>query len=212
MTRRAALLGTKMASYFYTLLPHRDTSSELPFNPSRNQFKEKIMWRLAQTLKGSFVLLICLGICGTLTAEECDYQCTLKKHLTSIQERNFEVFKSTLTTEDSLTFLLPNGKFTKSSSEYVAMLRGWFGQEGWTFDYEVVSSVVGEDLGHTLLLISYDEEDRGGKPYHLDHYLSLLFQRQAGSWRLVHDQNTATDLSKEEPKVDAQAKGDSPKG
>ncbi len=164
--------------------------------------------KLAKKLSTSLVFLVLVALSTTLAAEECDYQCTLKKHLTSIQERNFEVFESTLTTEESLTFLLPNGKLTESRSEFVAMLREWFGQEGWSLEYEVVSTVVGKDLGHTLLLIAYDEEDRGGQPYHLDHYLSLVFQRQKGTWRLVHDQNTATDLSKAEPQVDEQAEGD----
>ncbi len=91
------------------------------------------------------------------------------------------------------------------------MLQEWFGTEGWSIDYKVVSTVEGTDLGHALLLMSYDEKDRGGKPYHLDHYLSLLFQKQQGTWRLVHDQNTSTDLSAPKAQVDPQAEGDSTK-
>jgi len=44
------------------------------------------------------------------------------------------------------------------------------------------------------LLVSYDEADRGGQPYHADHYLSLLFRREGDGWFLVHDQNTGTEL------------------
>jgi len=47
-------------------------------------------------------------------------------------------------------------------------------------------------MGSALLLVSHDEEDRDDQPYHLDHYLLLIFKKEGEGWFLVHDQNTAT--------------------
>ena len=70
------------------------------------------------------------------------------------------------------------------------MIKGWFEEENWRLSYKVVRKIRGTDLSMALVLVSYDEDDRNGKPYHLDHYLALTFQKEDGEWRLVHDQNT----------------------
>jgi ketosteroid isomerase-like protein len=125
----------------------------------------------------------------------CDFDCTLKRHLDAIQARDFPVFESTLTRGDRLTFILPNGAFRSDPTEYRQVLKGWFDTPGWTFDYEMVAVEKTVEMGSALLLVAYDEADRDGKPYHLDHYLSLVFKKQGDGWFLVHDQNTTTILS-----------------
>jgi hypothetical protein len=49
-------------------------------------------------------------------------------------------------------------------------------------------------MGSALLLVNYNEKERDGKPYHIDHYLSLIFKKEGDGWYLVHDQNTITNL------------------
>lgn len=51
-----------------------------------------------------------------------------------------------------------------------------------------------DQMGSALLLIDYNEKERDGNPYHLDHYLSLIFKKEGNDWYLVHDQNTITKL------------------
>jgi len=58
-------------------------------------------------------------------------------------------------------------------------------------------------MGTVLLHVNYDEKDRGGKPYHLEHYLCasepaslgvtgiyLVFKKQGTERLLIHHQNT----------------------
>lgn len=127
--------------------------------------------------------------------EACNFECTLKRHLHAIQTRDFDAFEATLTRGPRLSFILPNGKYVDDASAYREMLKGWFAEDGWTFNYQTISIEKSAGLGHALLLVSYDEADRDGKPYHLDHYLSLLFKREGEAWYLVHDQNTETTLA-----------------
>jgi ketosteroid isomerase-like protein len=125
-------------------------------------------------------------------SDDCDFDCTLKRHLDAIQARDFDAFEATLTRGPRLSFILPNGKYFDDATAYRDMLKGWFAEDGWTFNYQTVAVEQTADMGHALLLVSYDEADREGKPYHLDHYLSLLFKREGDGWFLVHDQNTGT--------------------
>ncbi|WP_444997417.1 YybH family protein [Aliikangiella sp. IMCC44359] len=129
-------------------------------------------------------------------SQACDFKCTLDKHLDAIQKRDFKTFESTLTEGDRLTFILPDGKYSEDTLSYKAMLKEWFATDGWTFSPKVIAIEETEKMASALLLISYDEAERNGKPYHLDHYLSLIFKKEKGRWGLVHDQNTKTKLTK----------------
>jgi ketosteroid isomerase-like protein len=134
--------------------------------------------------------LIGLSLLVSFNAYSCDFDCTLTKHLDAIQAKDFSAFESTISQQPRLTFILPNGTFFDDASEYRTMLKQWFATSGWHFNYKIISVEKSAEMGNALLLVSYDEDDRNGKPYHIDHYLSLLFKKQGGGWYLVHDQNT----------------------
>lgn len=138
------------------------------------------------------VSLVCSAAAGAQAADNCAFDCTLKRHLDAIQARDFDAFESTLTRSPRLSFILPNGKYFEDAGAYREMLKAWFDEAGWTFNYRTVAIEQTADMGHALLLVSYDEADRDGKPYHADHYLSLLFKREGDGWFLIHDQNTGT--------------------
>ena len=135
---------------------------------------------------GVFLMGILLVSC---TAPE-PFDRTFEAHMSAIQNRDFAAFSATITRQDSIIFILPNGALTESTSRYREMIKGWFEEENWRLSYKVVRKIRGTDLSMALVLVSYDEDDRNGKPYHLDHYLALTFQKEDGEWRLVHDQNT----------------------
>lgn len=139
-----------------------------------------------------FLLVSCIFL--PVLAQDCDFDCTLKKHLDAIQNKDYEAFASTVTTGDSIMFILPNGKYFESTATFHELIKGWFAETGWHFNYKIMRKFVGTDLATALLLVSYDEDDRNGKPYHIDHFLNLIFQKENGEWRLVHDQNTKTEL------------------
>lgn len=125
----------------------------------------------------------------------CDFDCTLKRHLDAIQAKDFDAFESTLTKGTRLTLILPNGDLIEDANEYRDLLKDWFEDGGWRLSYTVVAVEKTTDMGYALLLVSYDEDDRNGEPYHLDHYLSLVFKRDGDGWFLVHDQNTKAKLA-----------------
>ncbi|HQV31708.1 MAG TPA: nuclear transport factor 2 family protein [Calditrichia bacterium] len=148
-----------------------------------------------------FAALLTMLLAGSAAlAQDCDFDCTVKKHLDAIQAQDFESFAETITGDDTLSFILPNGFNTLDRARYLEMIKGWFAEEGWHLDYQVVNKRQSEDMGWVLLLVNYREDDRGGQPYAIDHFLLLIFEKQNGMWKLVHDQNTKTEIKSETEK------------
>ncbi|MCW8879997.1 MAG: nuclear transport factor 2 family protein [Kangiellaceae bacterium] len=140
--------------------------------------------------KRYFLIIVVISAVISGKARGCGFKCTLQKHIDAIQERDFQKFETTITQGKELTFILPNGKFYQSTDEYKSLLKDWFAQDGWTFSPKIISQVEGQDMASALLLIDYREKNRNGKPYHLKHFLSLVFKKEGDEWRLIHDQNT----------------------
>ncbi len=145
-------------------------------------------------MKKLIITLSILFTSSSIQAEECDFDCTLQRHLDAIQAKDFEKFESTLTQGDRLTFILPDGRYFEDAKQYRDILKAWLADPNWTFEYKIMAVEKTDQMGSALLLIDYNEKERDGKPYHLDHYLSLIFKKEGNGWYLVHDQNTITKL------------------
>jgi len=124
---------------------------------------------------------------GAFAENSCDFNCTVDKHLNAIKARNFEAFLSTISTKDPITFILPNGTYSDDYVNYHKVLKGWFDDSRWTFQAKILTKTETSEMGHVLLLVDYREAYRD---YHLEHYLSLIFEKQNDQWLLIHDQNT----------------------
>ena len=48
------------------------------------------------------------------SAKACDFECSYKKHIKSIETKDYATFESTLTKGDKLVLILPNGKSRSS--------------------------------------------------------------------------------------------------
>lgn len=149
------------------------------------------MPRFAETL----LLGLLLATPGLAAA--CDFDCSLKRHLQALEQHDWAAFESTIG-HDQLPLILPSGALSLDAAKYRQMLQPWFEGGGWTFKAREVHREVGQDLALVLLDVDYDEADRGGQPYHLDHWLTLVFRKTDQGWKLVFDQNT-----KQEPPAPA---------
>ena len=118
------------------------------------------------------------------------FQETLSTHLAAMQAHDFAAFLATLTSAPELSLIMPNGRFTGGRAEAVATLEQWFADPDWRIAFETVRTLETAELAMALLHATYDDLDPSGQPYQLRYYLQLLFARQDGQWRLVHDQNT----------------------
>lgn len=119
---------------------------------------------------------------------------TLSFHLNAIQQRNFEQFLSTLTTGDELTLLTLSGLLINWRKDFIETMSSWFGDPDWRIHFETIRSYETTEMGFALVFVGYDDKDPQGNAYHLDYFLNLIFAKEGGQWRLVHDQNTMADM------------------
>ncbi len=115
---------------------------------------------------------------------------TVHTHLQAIQQRDMDTFLATLTEQEAISVILPNGTLFETRTAFVEFTRDWFADPDWRMTVALLRTAETAEMGVALLSVSYDDLDQHGQPYQLRYYLSLVFAQQQGAWRLVHDQNT----------------------
>ena len=104
--------------------------------------------------------------------------------------RDIQAFKSHLSLGDTLYTVVQNGHAFKTPAEIIAIHEDWFKDPNWTWNGTVVRKIVGEDMAMALVRYQY-QPNKETAPF--ETWLIYVFQLQEGSWRIVHDQNTALD-------------------
>ncbi|MFL5245452.1 MAG: YybH family protein [Gemmataceae bacterium] len=124
-------------------------------------------------------------------ATNMNFQETLAKHLTAIQERNLAALMETLPDDDAVTLITADGRLVKTAREFAEMHRDWFGQTTWTLNTQLVSTWETTDLAVVVLRLDYRDNPPDQPPIQAESYLTLAFARQADErWVMVLDQNT----------------------
>lgn len=140
-----------------------------------------------------FVPGLVAGLFTTSTqamSEPHSFEAALARHLQAIERRDFAAFESTLTTGQTLSFVSLGGKVTRTRHEFAGAMRQWLADPDWRWQLERISVSVAAETGVAVLGVRYHDRDAAGRPYELNYVLSLVFAREGGDWRLVHDQNT----------------------
>jgi ketosteroid isomerase-like protein len=123
-------------------------------------------------------------------ADTTSFDAALGTHLLAIEQRDWAAFESTLTETEALTFILPNGRFSKSSTEFKKSTQAWLADRDWSWSYQILSKTANASVGVAVLDVKYVDKDAAGVEYQLHYLLSLVFNKEHGGWRLIHDQNT----------------------
>jgi len=123
-------------------------------------------------------------------ADTSTFDAALETHLLAIEKRDWAGFDSTLTESDTLTFVLANGKFSKTKADFKKATQAWLADPDWSWNYQVLSTNSDTNTGVAVLNVQYTDKNEAGIEYKLHYLLSLVFSKERGGWRLVHDQNT----------------------
>jgi hypothetical protein len=113
------------------------------------------------------------------------FDAALRAHFAAIKSRDLEAFIATVTDEDEMTLIFPNGDILTTREAVIDLHRDWFADPRWTWEPEVVATTVGVDLAYALVRYTYADEAAPRQ-----NWLSLVFRLEVGVWRLVRDQNT----------------------
>ncbi len=146
---------------------------------------------LTLALTASLALIAgCTATDTTAPDPACNYDCTVERHVSAIKAHDWDSFASTITNQPNLQLILPDGTLIDGREAYLEILEPWLTGGGFTVSEEVIDQRIGADLGYTLLRMTQrnegEEEEEPSR-----YFLLLVFALEDGSWRLVHDQNTA---------------------
>ena len=117
------------------------------------------------------------------------FEAAVERHLAAVGARDYEALVPTVTEEERLLLIFPNGHVTHSRAEFLSFHREWFADPNWTMKFEKIGTYYIEGYGRALYRTTYDG-DGSGPEEPRSSYLSLGFRLEKGQWRLVDDQNT----------------------
>jgi uncharacterized protein (TIGR02246 family) len=138
----------------------------------------------------ALVALLCCSLAGAAPlGAESSIDAVFAEHVRAVQERDLAALERTITAGEQLTLILPNGVQTATRQAYVDFHKEFFASKTWTIKFEPVSRAIGADYA-VLTTKSLYQDTVDGKPYSSRSWVTFTFHKEAGLWRLIHDQNT----------------------
>ena len=124
--------------------------------------------------------------------DETEFDEALQSHFDAIRDRDIESFRAHITRNGTMYTIVQNGHAFTTPEEMVAIHAEWFKDPHWIWEGKVVHKVVGADMAMALVRYSYR-----ARPEHapFETWLTYVFAREDGAWKIVHDHNTALDFA-----------------
>jgi uncharacterized protein (TIGR02246 family) len=122
-------------------------------------------------------------------AAEPSVDAAFAAHVKAVQSRDLAALARTISDAEQLILILPNGKLTKTRQEYLDFHKEFFASKSWRIRFDPVSTNVGSEFA-VLTTKSLYEDLQDGKPVRTRSWVTFIFRKEAGEWRLIHDQNT----------------------
>lgn len=120
-----------------------------------------------------------------------DFNAALQKHFDSIEHRDIEAFKASITGNPTMYTIVQNGHAFTTPQQVIDIHAEWFKDNRWSWKGKIIHTVVGEDMA--VAVVKYTYQAKPGSPA-LESWLTYVFKLEDGAWKIVHDQNTALDF------------------
>ena len=120
-----------------------------------------------------------------------DFNAALQKHFDSIEHRDIDAFKASITGDKTLYTIVQNGHAFTTPQQVIDIHAEWFKDNRWSWKGQVIHTVVGEDMA--MAVVKYTYQAKPDSPA-LESWLTYVFKLENGAWKIVHDQNTALDF------------------
>lgn len=116
-----------------------------------------------------------------------DFRRVLQCHLDAIALRDADLYAMTLAADDG-PCLRQDGRDPIFGREAIVdAVRAWFADKSWRYIPTVLWTLEQPSTALALLEVNYIERDRAARVHEEKRMQLLVFQRRAGSWRLVFD-------------------------
>ncbi len=142
-----------------------------------------------QYISTIFCMILLVG-CASNNVSVPDFKTSVRQHLDTVENRDLEALKNTLTETNDLNVIFPGGSILDNTQAVINFHQDWFTDENWIFKTEIVKVI--EGTTQSTALVKYNFQDSADTEPR-QAWLVLTFQLEKNSWRLIHDQNTRID-------------------
>lgn len=115
---------------------------------------------------------------------------TLQTLLEAIQHRDLDQFLSTVSIDEEVSFILPNGALIEGRAAFINLNTAWFADPDWQMDVKVLHTIETPEMAFALMYADYRDISIAAEPYARQHYFCLVFTKKDDRWVLVHDQTS----------------------
>lgn len=113
---------------------------------------------------------------------------TLEVLLTSIENKNIDGLKSTMSPSGQLELIQPNTKTTNTVDEFVQLHDEWFKDTTWAMDTKILNIETGLLIGTATTEAIYKETNRNGKPYFNHMIVTYVLKKETDNkWYVIKD-------------------------
>lgn len=120
---------------------------------------------------------------------------TCQIYTRAVINRDLERLKSTLTASDTLHFIGTTGKMSQTRQAYERFHRDWFKETCWMISFEISALYLKKEFGYVILIFTYQEPNSEKKTSTLVSYVTLVFRKERGCWKVIAD--ICTPISRE---------------
>jgi nitroreductase/ketosteroid isomerase-like protein len=112
---------------------------------------------------------------------------TFDLYVRSIQKSDLKSLFTTVTGKDDFLFLTSTGKIINTRADYYKFHEDWFQEKDWEMPVDNIDVREGKDFGTARAIFHYRSKSPEGSTEALDSWFTLVFQKEAGMWKVVAD-------------------------
>ena len=112
----------------------------------------------------------------------------LEKLLMSIESKNIDLLKSTMSSSGEMELIIPNTEITYTVGEFLNFHKEWFRDSTWTISTKILNIEPGKYIGTATTEAIYKEPNRNGKPYFNHMIVSYVLRKENNNnWYVIKD-------------------------
>jgi len=119
-----------------------------------------------------------------------NFRSALERHLQAIVDKDIKAFSEFLHPKHESVLILPKGVMVKGYDDILQWHTDWFNDPDWHMEINIMDAFCVEDMGYSLMSITYNDLDKDKVHYMMLYLLSIVLVKIDGKWILARNQNT----------------------
>ena len=110
-----------------------------------------------------------------------------KSYIHAVMTQDLSGLMGTITACDTLHFIDAGGRIIETREAYLRFHQEWFQTTGWKISFDLEKVYSAPNWGYTMSTYCYTENRPNGQRLLSKSYVTLIFHKENGEWRIVAD-------------------------